>query len=203
MDFSLEQSAGYEPVRWMDKVKRDLTAAGFDVGVSWNDRKTVHVAWIRVAGLMKEAGLAGLGNQKLSIKLEVDTRPPAGATTVKNIVNRHTIFAARHHDLPSLMAGKIHALTTRRYPKGRDWYDLLWYRAQRPPVEPNTVLLQNALDQTQGLGKLDARNWRQAVQRRLEALDMAVIRADVAPFLERPRDVEWLNAENIRSVMQE
>jgi len=55
------------------------------------------------------------------------------------------MFAARHHDLPSLLAGKLHALITRAYPKGRDWYDLIWYRAVRPPIEPNLVLLQNAL----------------------------------------------------------
>ena len=50
LDFSLENPAGYEPVRWMEKLKRDMILSGFDIAISWNDRKTVHTAWIKVAG---------------------------------------------------------------------------------------------------------------------------------------------------------
>ena len=202
LDFSLESSVGYGPVKWMEKAKRDLVAAGFDVAASWNDRKTVHVAWFRFAGLLKPAGLSGMADQKLSIKLEVDTSPPAGAATVVDIVNRHNrIFSIRHHDLPSLMAGKIHALLVRAYPKGRDWYDFLWYRTQRPPVEPNIQLLQNALDQTEGEGNFVATDWRALVRDRLARLDAATLRADVAPFLERPEDLRWLELPYLESLL--
>ena len=204
LDFSLETKDGYEPVPWMEKAKRDLAAAGFDVSASWNDRKTVHVAWFRFSGLLKPAGLSGMADQKLSIKLEVDTRPPAGAATTTEIVSRHNlIFALRHHDLPSLMAGKVHALLVRSYPKGRDWYDFLWYRAQRPPVEPNLALLQSALDQTEGAGKYDAKDWRALVRRRLASLDAAILRADVAPFLERPEEIQWLELPHLESLLGE
>jgi len=201
LDFSMEAAAGYDPVKWLDKAKKDLTAAGFDVAMTWNDRKTVHVAWIRFAGLLQAVGLSAMPDQKLSIKLEVDTRPPAGAATATDIVNRHRVFALRHHDLPSLMAGKVHALLVRAYPKGRDWYDALWYRAQRPPVEPNLVLLQNALDQTEGRGKHDAQRWREAVQRRLEALDARVLRDDVAPFLENPEEAQWIEKDHLLAAL--
>ena len=30
-------------------------------------------------------------------------------------------------DLPSLFAGKIHAMLCREYVKGRDWYDFIWF----------------------------------------------------------------------------
>lgn len=201
LDFSLETAAGYAPVKWLEKARKDLTAAGFDVAIRWNDRKTVHVAWIRFAGLLKAAGLAGMPDQKLSIKLEMDTRPPAGAATVSDIVNRHRVFALRHHDLPSLMAGKVHALLVRAYPKGRDWYDALWYRTQRPPVEPNRELLQNALDQTEGMGTYDAQRWREAVRRRMEKLDTRILRDDVAPFLENPKEAQWLEHEYLRTAL--
>ncbi len=61
---------------------------------------------------------------------------------------REYLLALQLYDRPSLMAGKIHALITREYPKGRDWYDLLWYRGQRPAMAPNVTQLQNALDQS-------------------------------------------------------
>lgn len=200
LDFSLEAQAGCDPARWLGKAKRDLVAAGFDVAMSWNDRKTVHVAWIRFAGLLGQVGLSGMANQKLSIKLEVDTRPPAGAVTATDIVNRHMIFAVRHHDLPSLMADKVHALLVRAYPKGRDWYDGLWYLAQRPPVAPNVLLLQNALDQTEGAGRYDAKNWRDLIRNRLDRLNAKVLRDDVAPFLEHPDEARWLELDHLRSM---
>jgi hypothetical protein len=33
----------------------------------------------------------------------------------------------KKNDLPSLFAGKCHALLCRRYEKGRDWFDLNWF----------------------------------------------------------------------------
>jgi predicted nucleotidyltransferase component of viral defense system len=202
LEFCLDDPDGYVPVRWMEKLKRDMSLAGFDVTVRWQERETIHVAWIRVAELMSEAGLSDLKEQKLSIRLEIDTRPPAGAVSLTQVVTRFMMFTVRHHDPRSLMAGKIHALCTRRYPKGRDWYDLLWYRSQRPALEPNLVLLQNALDQTEGAGTVDARRWAHHLLERLETLEVSKLASDVRPFLERPRDADALTVENLRSVLQ-
>lgn len=202
LDFSLENSEGYEPVRWMEKLKRDLSFAGFNSTLSWNDRKTVHTGWIRTADLLHDIGLATMPEQKLSIKMEIDTRPPKGAADLRTVVNRHMVFAIRHHDLPSLMAGKIHALVTRSYVKGRDWYDLLWYRGQRPPVEPNLTLLQNALAQTEGQNTFDAGDWRSYLVDKLHLLDQKKLLEDVGAFLERPQEADLLTVENFRAVLQ-
>ena len=118
------------------------------------------------------------------------------------VLTRHRMVAVQHHDLPSLMAGKVHALVTRRYAKGRDWFDLLWYRGRRPPVEPNLVLLQHALDQTEGAGAHRAAEWKRLVTRRLARLDARKLAEDVRPFLERPGDGDVLTAENISSALR-
>lgn len=201
LDFSLESAEGYDGRAWMAAVKRELTLAGFDAEVTWNDRKTVHAAWIRLSGLLHEAGLSPHAEQKLSIKLEVDTRPPDGARTERRVVTRHLTFFLQHHDIPSLLAGKLYALISRKYIKGRDWYDLLWYLSHRPAPNPNLLLLQNALDQTQGAGNFDARNWRSMVTARLDRLDMPAVREDVLPFLERTRDSDMLSAGNLRELL--
>jgi predicted nucleotidyltransferase component of viral defense system len=201
LDFSLENPADYEPVRWMEKLKRDMTLAGFDTALGWNDRKTVHTAWIRVAGLLKDVGLSTMANQNLSIKLEIDSCPPAGAESIRTVINRHLMFAVRHHSLPSLMAGKIHALATRKYSKGRDWYDLLWYLSQRPSTEPNLVLLQHALDQTQGAGTFRAVDWREMLSETVQVMDFSKLLQDLEPFLERPQDARLLTAAHIQSLL--
>ena len=100
-----------------------------------------------------------------------------------------------------LFSGKLHAAITRRYTKGRDWYDLFWYRSHRPPVEPNLDLLQNALDQTQSAGRLNARDWGGRVRDRIAAADIDTIIADVRPFLERPQDAALLTRDNLLALL--
>lgn len=125
LDFSLINSEGYDPKTWLTKIRRDLEFAGFDCSVSLNTKKVVNVSWIRVSNLLQHAELSNRAEQKLSIKLEIDTKPPAGAEIEKTLIVKHLTFALSHYRLSSLMAGKIHALISRNYPKGRDWFDLL------------------------------------------------------------------------------
>jgi predicted nucleotidyltransferase component of viral defense system len=202
LDFSLEDRQRYTPELWMKKVKNDLTLSGFDARVSWSGKSTVHKSWIKIAGLLKEVGLAAMPEQNLSIKLEIDSKPPAGAVSETGIVNRYALLSLRYYDLPSLMAGKVHALLTRKYPKGRDWYDLVWYRAKRPPVEPNLSQLQNALDQTEGVETTNADHWKTALTTKIKTLESKTLIEDVRDFLEHPDDSNLLTIENICSVLR-
>ena len=202
LDFSLVSPAGYAGQAWMAKVKRDLALAGFMPEVTWNDRKTVHTGWVRLGGPLRDAGLSPLADEKLAIKVKVDTRPPEGGHCERQIVTRHLSFLLQYYDPPSLMAGKLHALMTRRYAKGRDWYGLVWYLSQRPPVAPNLTLLRNALEQTQGKEHEDAQQWTAAVKNRLLVLDMKALLEDVGPFLERPKDASMITRENLLALLE-
>jgi hypothetical protein len=182
----------------MAKVKRDLGYLGFETEVSWNESKIVQVAWIRIKGILMEAKIVGRAEQKLSVKIEIDTRPPGGARTETRLLDRGMIFALRHYDLPSLMAGKVHALLARPYAKGRDWYDLLWYRTRRPPTEPNEILLKAALLQT---GTEMEGSWKDGIRHRAAKLDFVAIRSDVEPFLERREDAELLTEEGLAGLL--
>lgn len=201
LDFSLHKTEDYQPVKWIKKLKHDLVLGGFNPRVTWNDKTVVHKSWIKIPEIMHDAGLAGLRQQNLSIKLEIDTRPPTGQVIQKTIVTRHRLLALQHYDLPSLMAGKVHALTTRKYPKGRDWYDLIWYCGRRPPMEPNLTLLQNALNQTQGKDAPDATAWRRTLRTRIRNIDDQKLVTDVAPFLEHPEEADLLRTEHVLSVL--
>jgi predicted nucleotidyltransferase component of viral defense system len=203
LDFSLESPDGYKPVQWMGKVKRDLHFAGFEPSVSWNDKKTVHTAWVKISEIMHEAGISPLPSQKLSIKIEIDSRPPVGAKVENRILNAPFLYAVRHHDLSSLMAGKLHALSSRKYLKGRDWYDLMWYLTQRPPVTPNPLLLQNALVQTMAEKAWEAADWRIQIAQRARRMNEDRLVEDVAPFLERPQDKALLTRENFLGLLTE
>jgi hypothetical protein len=81
----------------------------------------------------------------IRIKLEIDVDPPAGSGEVSTYLDFPSDYEARHQDLASNFALKIHALLCRGFLKGRDWFDFSWYVAQG--VVPNLDLLRNALMQ--------------------------------------------------------
>ena len=134
---------------------------------------------------------------------EVDTRPLAGAGLETSAVRRHLTLRLQHHDRPSLLAGKLHAVLTRRYMKGRDMYDLLWYFADRSWPGPNLVLLNNALQQTEWRGgEVNSGNWRGFVRDRVLVLDWRRVAADVRPFLETSEEAALLTRENVLKALE-
>jgi hypothetical protein len=202
LDFSMLVPGSSAGKQWMARIRRDLSLAGFEADVTWNERSAAQVGWVRVTGLLREAGFPAMNTQKLSVKVEIDANPPAGARTEKRVVTRHATFLLQHFDLPSLLAGKITAVLTRKYTKGRDWYDLLWYLSHRPPVEPNLALLGNALAQALGPGGFDAGNWKGMVRERLSRLDVDAVVRDVLPFLERQNDAQLLTRDNLAGLLE-
>ncbi|HOE09522.1 MAG TPA: nucleotidyl transferase AbiEii/AbiGii toxin family protein [Treponemataceae bacterium] len=202
LDFSLESNENYDPVSWLTKMKRDFSRLGFEADITWNDRKTVHTGWIKIAGLLHECGLSARPEQKIAVKIEIDTLPPEGAITEKKIVNRHTIFAVRHHTLSCLMAGKIRALLTRPFQKGRDWYDLLWYLSRIPPVIPDSAFLSNALSQPGEVNYFKPElGWKGSVSALLNTLSIKSLKSDVDVFLENPNDADLFTEENFRELL--
>jgi len=99
----------------LDRIGSDLRGAGFEFTTHTSSDKTVHSAFLRFPGLLYEAGLSPHEKEKLSVKLEINTDPPGGAETDTTVLNRNFLLSLWHYDLPSLMAGKIHALLERNY----------------------------------------------------------------------------------------
>lgn len=204
LDFSLAQPTGYRFQRLLDRTESDLTKAGFDVTVHPREVNPVHSAFVRFPGLLYEAELSPHRTEKLSLKIKIDTNPPAGATLETTVVNRHFLVVLQHHDLPSLMAGKLQALLARPYMKGRDVYDLLWYLSRTEPTIPNIVLLSNALTQTQwGGAQITAEGWRAVIERRLDEVDFAKVAEDVGPFLESPEERTLLTRQTVLSALRQ
>lgn len=69
-------------------------------------------------------------DEVLRIKFEVDTNPPSGATYEYRYSLKPAPYEATLYDLPSLFAGKVHAVLCRGWKnkiKGRDLYDYVFY----------------------------------------------------------------------------
>ena len=123
--------------------------------------------------------------QKIVIKLEIDTEPPSGSKPESHFLEFPYAFSIVSQDLPSLFAGKCHALLCRQYIKGRDWFDFLWYVQRKTQI--NYVLLENALKQTgpyQETVLNVTRNWLlETLTERVMQLDWQAIVSDVEKFI--------------------
>jgi predicted nucleotidyltransferase component of viral defense system len=201
LDFSAAPGkAAPEPADLFRALKAELENAGYGVAVRLRAERTAANAFFRFAGLPRELGWSRDPRLSLSVKIEIDRRPPAAARVETTLVQRFFPIALRHHDLPSLFAGKIHALLARRYPKGRDWFDLAWYLTEKRGIEPNLELLGNALAQTGHPRRLAAR-WRAEVRKRMDSLSWSALASDVSPFLERPGDLGQMSRELIQKLL--
>ncbi len=203
LDFALERPGrGYDFHAYLRAVRADLQREGYTVDVRANDRKVVHSAFVRFRGLLYELGLSPHETEKLAIKIEIDTRPPAGAVLETTVVRRHVTLQLQHHDRSSLLAGKVHAVLQRTYTKGRDLYDLLWYLNDPGWPAPNLAMLNNALAQSEWDGpELAGGNWGEILGQRVGALDWGKVTGDVRPFVESPSELEILTQENLLSAL--
>ena len=185
-------------------VRGALALEGYRIEVKISDRKTVTSAFVRFPGLPHELGLSPHPSQDLSVKVEVDTGPPPGAGIETTVVRRYVTLNLCHYDKPSLLAGKLHAVLSRSWAKGRDLYDLVWYLADRAWPAPNLALLNAALEQTGWTGpEMTAANWRQELRKRVESLEWERARADVRPFLERARDMDLVSEDVLGNLLAE
>lgn len=184
-------------------LRKHLAGSGFnDVEITSSDSLgSVTSVWIKFPGLLHEMGACPMAAQKLSIKLEIDQNPSSGAVTETKVHSTPSLMAITAHDMPSLMAGKLHAILARPYTKGRDWYDLLWYCGKA--VEPNTELLTAALAQRPSVHCQTGVEWRKGALAAAEQCDWKAVLQDVGPFLENAIDRSMLNKETILSALKE
>ena len=203
LDFSLVKGVGEHGfVHFMHKVNAAFESEGYAADIKIRDREAVKSAFIKFRGLLFELGLSPRQDQSLSIRVEIDTNPPAGATTTTTIIRRFVTLNLLHHDRSSLLSGKLHAVFSRAYLKGRDLYDLAWYLAERSWPEPNFPFLNNALTQTGWSGpEVTKANWRKFVAEKLEKIQWHQAVKDVSPFLERSQDVELITLENFKNLL--
>ena len=202
LDFSARRPGGVVFLeKFPEELGRYLGSRGFgDAEVfSGKSHGAVRSIWVRFPGLLKEIGASPMASQKVGIKMEIDLNPPPGAGFEIQVVSNPAMLAVGLHDLPSLMAGKLHAVLARSYTKGRDWYDLLWYLGRK--MEPNVSFLQNALNQQPSQWCDDAGNWRDMVCEVVKLADWKAIHRDLAPFLEKGSEIEMMREDFFLSAL--
>lgn len=90
-----------------------------------------------------------INNEKIKIKFEIDVNPPRFANTEIKYRLLPYPYQVKVYDMPSLFAGKIHAVLCRTWKdrvKGRDLYDYVFYLSNNTQV--NLKHLQDRMIQS-------------------------------------------------------
>lgn len=129
----------------------------------------------------------------VKIKFEVDTQPPLDFESEKKTLLVPSPFTINTMTLPSLFAGKMHAILCRNWstrPKGRDWYDLVWYITHECELDLkhlNARLQQNCSwleNKDIALRKeIDKEYILELLKLRIKDLDISMAKRDVEVFI--------------------
>ena len=141
LDFSLlESNPEFSLEPYFQAIIEEFASLGITVSLKEKQKSiesNVESAFLKSDTVWKELVLEGVVPQTgikmmphMKIKIEVDREPPLGFATEEKLLTRPISFYVKTFTLPSLFAGKMHALLFRKWQnrvKGRDWYDLEWY----------------------------------------------------------------------------
>ncbi len=204
LDFSAGNDWTPDKLKVLSKqLENHLNNAGYSCTLKTKDTQTIQRIIIGFTDLLYELGLSPRREQKLSIHIEIDLNPPKAWAGTKTIVDLHLPVVIQHYDLPSLFAGKLHALLMRQYTKGRDVYDLFWYRSKPRDLRPNFPMLNNAIRQTHpGYLEVTGENWLRLLKEKVAALDWKSVKNDVFPFLEFQDDMLTFTRENLLALLE-
>ena len=144
------------------------------------------------------------GNEKIKIKFEVDTNPPASASFERRYRLLPVPYEVMLYDMPSLFAGKVHAVICRAWKsriKGRDLYDYVFFLSKGAHLNTDHLkarLAQSGIwDSEDSFSIADA---KRLLCDRFEAIDYSQAKADVIPFLKNSASLEVWSADFFRQI---
>ncbi len=129
-------------------------------------------------------------NEAVKIKFEVDITPPKGANYEHKYRLLPVPYSVKLYDMPSLFAGKIHAVICRGWKsrvKGRDLYDYVFYLSRNTAV--NTEHLRQRLIDSGFIKETDKCSLNEIkafLCDKFDSIDYEQVKRDVEPFIKAP-----------------
>lgn len=199
LDFSLTaENTEFDLSSYFPVLEKEVLAYGLHLEISEKNKTKdsfVKSAFLKgntrehVLMFYTDDRLAGsiTANEVIKIKFEVDTNPPSGAGYEQRFQLLPSPYAVRLYDLPSLFAGKLHAVLCRAWQnrvKGRDLYDYIFYLSRSASVNMNHLrarLIDSGAIQEDA--PFDLEILKAMLYDRFDAIDFAAASEDVRPFI--------------------
>ncbi len=206
LDFSLTSpEPDFDLSSYFPVLKKEVTSWGLNVDISLKEKNTdsaIRSAFLKgntmehmLVFYASESLKSGISRDEvIKIKFEVDTMPPEGAGYENKYRLLPSPYEVKMYDMPSLFAGKVHAVICRAWKqrvKGRDLYDYIFYLSRNAalnlPHLKARLVQSEAWDPEKDLSIEDTRN---LLFSRFDSIDFENAKNDVRPFI---RDTDSLN----------
>ena len=214
LDFSLiAPDSNFQLNRYFSGLENELASLGLKFSIEEKQKTTdsaVKSAFLK--GNTREHILSiygiqniGIGSAELiKIKFEIDTNPPAYAKFENKYRLLPTPYQVKMYDMPSLFAGKMHAVICRAWKnrvKGRDLYDYLFYLAKKTKV--NLPHLRARLEASGVLNSeevFDREKLVSMLNGRFESIDFEQAKQDVLPFVKNIKSLDLWEKEMFKDI---
>ena len=205
LDFSLVKvDETFNIKEYFPTLEREVNAYGLNMTITEKEKtKETNIQSAFLKGNTKEhllmfysdSAIPGVAiNEAVKIKFEVDINPPDFATFEHKYRLLPVPYEIKLYDVPSLFAGKIHAVICRAWQnriKGRDLYDYIFYLSRKAAVNQKHLrerLLQSGFITNETVCSLD--EIKEMLFKRFDSIDYEQAKSDVEPFI---RDTSVLN----------
>jgi hypothetical protein len=226
LDFSLlKPEPTFDLSKYEKSVLDTLKVYGFEATIETKlkDESAVQSAFIKgdtikhlLAINAPEDIIKRYGTGKLlKVKFEVDTEPPMNFKEEQKLHLTPMPFMVRSMTISSLFAGKLHAVLCRGWktrPKGRDWYDMVWYIQNGYEVDLThlaTRLMQSckALSDTEIELPTMAQHYTPQIiinllKKRIESLEIEMAKQDVRRFIYDEKELSVWSKEFFLAIIQ-
>ena len=199
LDFSLEQiNLDFDLCSYFPVLEKEVKAFGLNVEIQEKQKtKDSNIRSAFLKGNTKEHLLLFYADERVvgsvakkevvKIKFEVDTNPPAFATYEHKYRLLPVPYEIRLYDMPSLFAGKIHAVICRGWQsriKGRDLYDYIFYLSKAVTVNQRhlraRLIDSGYISENQ---ECTLEEIKTMLKNRFDSIDFLQARKDVEPFI--------------------
>lgn len=146
------------------------------------------------------------GGELIKIKFELDTTPPPFASFEQKYRLLPIPYGIRLYDMPSLFAGKLHAVICRAWKsriKGRDLYDYIFYLSHQTPVNLkhlNARLVDSGFEGARE--DMTLQEIKQILLQRFSSIDYSQAKEDVLPFIRNPASLDVWSASFFQSITE-
>lgn len=220
LDFSLlDKDTNFDIEHYCKYIKDELGSFGFEMKVEKKSKiieTNIESAFIKGGTRIQLMNISSLipnisklhKNEIIKVKIEVDTVPPGKADYEVKYQLVPIPYHVRTFDLPSLFAGKVHAILCRNWGesriKGRDLYDFVWYLSQGTKI--NIIHLSERMKQTKHLLNdevLTMEKLKRLLTAKFEEIDYKAAKADVSVFIKDLSELDLWSKEFFVSIIKD
>jgi predicted nucleotidyltransferase component of viral defense system len=197
LDFSLlTPNPDFSLTPYFSKIVEEFQSLGMNVSIREKDKRIkthVESAFLKSETIWQELVLEDLvkqhgisSNKTIKIKIEIDRLPPLGFLTEEKLLIRPYSFYVKCFTMPSLFAGKLHALLFRKWKsrvKGRDWYDMEWYIRKGVPLNMHHFLQRAKETNDWQENQISQEQILQLLIAKIESVAFDSVKEDVVRFI--------------------